>query len=55
MRPIEEYLADHILTHCRGDAFKDLRRRTLAFWREHYGVDVAKKVELMVKAKWKVK
>lgn len=46
-KSIEEHLADFLLTQ-KGLAFKDYRRRCLIFWREHYGEQVAMRVEAIV-------
>jgi len=50
-KSIEEHCADFILLH-RGEAFKEYRKRCLKYWREHYGVRMADKIEAMVKERW---
>ena len=50
-KPIEEHMADFLMTQ-KGPAFKDYRRRCLAFWRNHYGEQVAMRVEAIVRERW---
>lgn len=44
-------MADFLMTQ-KGPAFKDYRRRCLAFWRNHYGEQVAMRVEAIVRERW---
>ena len=50
-KPIEEHLADFLLTQ-KSPGLADYRKRCLAHCREHYGEQVAMRVEAIVRERW---
>ncbi len=50
-KPIEEHMADFLMTQ-KSPGLADYRRRCLIFWREHYGEQVAMRVEAIVRERW---
>ena len=44
-------MADFLMTQ-KSPGLADYRRRCLIFWREHYGEQVAMRVEAIVRERW---
>ena len=55
MRPIDEYLAEHMVRNMAGAEHLKARRELLALWEEHYGKAVADKVRARLRAAWEKK
>ena len=51
-KPIEQTLAEYLLSLARGSWTREYNRRCLAMWRTTYGDLVADRVEKLVREKW---
>lgn len=53
MKPLEEDLAEYLLSLQRGPWSKQYNRECLNLWRGLYGETIADRVASLVKKKWK--
>lgn len=52
MKPLEQHLAEYLLSLTRGPWMKYHIRKCMEMWREKYGDSVADKVEKIVRERW---